>query len=369
MAQQKIGVGIIGAEPGRSWSAVAHIPALRALPQYELRAVANRSRESAQAAAAALDIPKAHDSTADLIADPAVEMVAVCVKVPHHRDLVEAALAAGKHVYCEWPLGNGLEEAMAMAEQARRAGVACCIGMQARVAPAVSYLRELVRDGFVGEVLSTTLVGSGIQWGNSVDAPNAYILDKANGATMLTIPVGHTLDALCHCLGEFEAVSSVTAIRQPHVTRSDTGEQITKTAADQIAVAGTLAGGAVASVHYRGGISRGVNLLWEINGTQGDLQLTAAGGHAQIFEMSLRGGRGQEQELHPLAIPAAHCWVPGDLAGPALNVAQMYALFASDIREGTRLCPDFDDAVVRHRTVAAIEEAAASGLRVRVADI
>jgi len=64
------------------------------------------------------------------------------------------------------------------------------------------------------------------------------------------------------------------------------------TADDQVGVTGLLEGGAAFSIHYRGGFSRGTNLLWEINGTEGDLQLTAAGGQAQIFELEVRGGKG-----------------------------------------------------------------------------
>jgi predicted dehydrogenase len=363
----KIGVGIIGIEPGRSWAAVAHIPALRALPDYEVVAVGTRRRESAEAAAAAFGIDLAFDNAAALIAHPKVDLVAVTVKVPHHMELVSAALAAGKHVYCEWPLGRTLDEAIAMAAQARDANIACAIGLQARMSPVVDYVRALVRDGYVGEVLSTTLIGSAMQWAAEVDRPNAYIVDKANGATMLTIPMGHTIDALCHCLGEFRSLVATTAIRQPFVTRTDTGERLLKTSEDQIVISGDLESGAVASIHYRAGASRGTNLLWEINGSEGDLQITADGGHGQIFDLSLAGGCGTDRELRPMPVPAVHRWAPPELAGPAVNVAQLYARFADDLRDGTSTAPDFDDAVRRHRMIAAIEEAAVSGQRVKVA--
>jgi predicted dehydrogenase len=107
--------------------------------------------------------------------------------------------------------------------------------------------------------------------------------------------------------------------------------------------------------------ARGTNLLWEIKGTDGDLQLTAAGGHAQIFEMTLRGGKGAQSSLEVLPVPEQYRWSP--MQGPALNIAQAYAHFARDYREGTHLCPTFDDAVIRHRMLDAIETAAATGQR------
>ena len=133
------------------------------------------------------------------------------------------------------------------------------------------------------------------------------------------------------------------------------------TADDQVCVSGLLEGGAVFAVHYRGGVSRGTNLLWEINGTEGDLQLTAAGGHAQIFEMTVRGGKGAQSSLEVLSVPEKYQWAPPQ--GPSTNVAQAYARFARDYREGTHFCPTFDDAVTRHRMLDAIERAAATGRR------
>jgi predicted dehydrogenase len=116
-------------------------------------------------------------------------------------------------------------------------------------------------------------------------------------------------------------------------------------------------------IHYRGGQSRGTNLLWEINGTEGDLQVTAAGGQAQIFELTVHGGRGAQSSLENLPVPERYRWSPPQGGGPSTNVAQAYAHFARDYREGTQLCPTFDDAVTRHRLLDAIETAAATGQR------
>ena len=121
MTNRKIRVGLVGVTPGRSWAARAHIPALRSLPGYEVVAVANRKERSSRAAAAAFDIPHAFANAAALANGPGVDLVAVTVKVPHHEELVDAALDAHKIIYCEWPLGNGLAEAEAMAKRARGA--------------------------------------------------------------------------------------------------------------------------------------------------------------------------------------------------------------------------------------------------------
>lgn len=371
MADSKqIGVGIIGYEPQRSWAAVAHVPALRALPEYRVAAVATTRTESALAAADDIGLPpeRAYASGAELAACEDVDVVAVTVKVPHHFELVKAAVAAGKHVYCEWPLGNGLAEAQEMAALVRDAGLQGVIGLQARCAPHFAYLRDLIASGEIGTVLSSNMYGTGIQWGAWVDAPNTYLLDPANGATLMTIPFGHAVDVMCHCLGEFSALSATTAIRQPDVRQNENGKMWTKRTPDQIVVTGTLDSGAIANVHYRGGMSRGVNFAWEINGTKGDIRLEAAGGHAQMFDMTLSAGFGSDKQLKKLEIPAKYRWVPKDIGGLALNVSQVYRRLSDALAGKGTTGLDFDVAVGRHRMLAAIEEAAASGQRLRLGD-
>jgi predicted dehydrogenase len=359
---KRIRVGIIGANPERGWAAQAHIPALRSLADdFEITALSTTRRASAAAASKLFGVPVAFDNHQDLVSNPAVDVVAVTVKVPYHLELATAALEAGKAVYCEWPLGNGLYEAETLAALAKNQGVLAVAGLQARSAPAVAYVRDLVEQGYVGEVLSTTLLGSGMGWGPTAEPYNAYLNDRKNGATMLSIAVGHTADALCYCLGEVRELSATMAMRRTAFTIAGTGESQPMNADDQVGVSGLLEGGAAFSIHYRGGSSRATNLLWEINGSEGDLQLTATGGQVQIWEMDVRGGKGPQSSLEILPVPEQYRWAPPQ--GPGTNVAQAYARFARDYREGTHLCPTFEDAVTRHRMLGAIETAAATGQR------
>src|SRR5216110_1973741 len=341
---KRIRVGIIGANPDRGWAAQAHIPALKSLSDdFEITALYTSRRESADAAGKRFGVPLAFDNTQDLVHNAGVDVVTITVKVPHHFELATAALAAGKSVYCEWPLGNGLQEAENLAALAKKKGVLAVAGLQARSAPSVAYVRDLIAQGYAGEVLSTTLIGSGMGWGPTAEPFNAYLNDKKNGATMLSIALGHAADALCHCLGEIRELSATMTMRRKSFTVAGTGESKPMAADDQVIVSGLLEGGAAFSMHYRGGSSRGTNLLWEINGSEGDLQLTAAGGQAQIFELDVRGGEGPQSSLELLPVPEQYRWAPPQVPGPSTNVAQAYAHFAHDYREGTHLFPTFED--------------------------
>lgn len=360
MNKCKISVGMVGVTPGEGWASQTHIPALKSLQGFELMGVANSSLISSQKAAAAFNIPKAFSSPAELCADPDIDMVVVTVKVPHHKELVDKALDAGKMVYCEWPLGNGLAEAEAMAAKVLKRGLKTAAGLQARSSPVLRYVRDLIKDRYIGEVLSTTLVGSAGANGAVSPQRNAYLYEKKNGANAFTIPFGHTIDALCWVLGEFREISATLKVRRESFAVKETSEILPNDTFDQIVVSGVLRNDIVVSAHYRGGISRGTNLLWEINGTEGDLQITAPVGHIQLAELTLRGGRINDTSLSIMSVPEKYRTVSEELQGPAVSIAEAYARFR-DNRKNDEPLPDFEEAVKTHRLLDAIERSALMG--------
>ena len=180
-----------------------------------------------------------------------------------------------------------------MRDLAARVGVRHLVGLQARGAPVIRYVKDLVAQGYVGQVLSATLIGTTPFGGSPILASRAWFADRANGATVLTIAGGHSLDALCYCLSDFRELSAVVATQRPRATIIETGETIEMTAPDQVLVHGTLENGAVASVHISGGTARGPAFLFEIQGTEGDLVIALAnpipGVGVQYVDLTLRG--------------------------------------------------------------------------------
>src|ERR1700681_3148388 len=119
----KIRVGIVGASAERGFASIAHIPALQALPQFEIAAVCTARQESAEAAARHYGVSLAFSDPEKLARHPDIDLVTVSVKVPDHYSPVMAAIEAGKHVYCEWPLGRNTDEATAMLDAAEKKGI------------------------------------------------------------------------------------------------------------------------------------------------------------------------------------------------------------------------------------------------------
>jgi predicted dehydrogenase len=356
-----IGVGFIGLSASGGWAAQSHLPALRAVRGFEVRALSASTPASARAAGEKYGIPLAFGNAEELTDRDEVDLVVVAVKVPYHRELTLAALKAGKMVLCEWPLGNGLAEAEELAAIAQAAAIRTFVGLQARSAPAVRYVRDLIADGYVGEVLSSSIIASGLGWGADFAPGGEYMLDRDNGATLLTIPFGHTIDALTMVLGEFTDLQATLATRRRQVRSTATGQLTPMTAPDQVAVSGVLEGGAVVSIHFRGGVSRATNLHWEINGTDGDLLLTGDSGHVQFGLVTVHGAQRDGTALRELPVPGSY----SSLAEHALSgtepwhpVAHAYQQIRTDLELGTHDVPDFAHGARRHRLLDRIQRAA-----------
>jgi predicted dehydrogenase len=364
--KKRFRVGIVGVSAQRGWGPAAHIPALRALSDvFETAGVANTSLASAKAAAAAFGIPRAFENVAELVASPDIDVVAVTVKVPHHREVVAAALAAGKHVYCEWPLGNGLAEAIELADLARESQARAVVGTQATASPEVELVRKLVADGYVGEVLSSTYLGCGPTWGDEVTRGDSYAMDAANGATLLRIIGGHALAAVQSVLGPVDEVEGVVSQRRKTARIVETGDTIPMRTHDHVMVNAVLKSGAPLSLELRGGLPRGTQLLWEINGTLGDLRITAAHDHYPVINIApLRVEAGRKGEPGYREVEAAKSDFVDTVI--ARNVAAIYRQMAEDLVHGTNIAPDFDDAVALHKVIDAIERSDQTRKRVRI---
>lgn len=392
-----IKVGLIGANPDRGWALSSHLPALQSplcREQLDLVAVATSREETARKAAGKYGVARAYAGYEGLVADPDVEMIIVSVKLPAHHDIVRAALDAGKHVYCEWPLGIDADEAAGLAAHAAASGVHTMIGLQARQSPVLDHAAALIADGKIGDVLSVSVVASGFGWGAAIEPGNAYLFDKSSGATMDVITGGHLLDALMNLFGELDQFSVMLetlrqeiAIVPPEdlqrfrtfqasialpgkaVDAADgtiihAQDSFVPTSPDQMLLQGRLGGRTLLSLHLRGGTLRGSGLLIEITGTRGELRISGPAGVLQMMPLTLEGAWGPQASLQPIAIPPEPEGEALTALGPvASNVARAYRRFAEDIRSGRRTVPDFALAARRQSLLRDIAAAAASGRR------
>jgi predicted dehydrogenase len=363
----RIRVGIVGASAARGWAAAAHMPALASLDEYDLVAVATTREESARAAARAYGARHAFAGATALAGHPDVDLVVVSVKAPDHAPAVQAALAAGKHVLSEWPLTVAAGEAAELAGAATAAGVVHAVGLQAYASPGARFVRDLVREGRIGEVESVAFTGGGDPLGGSrILRDLTWGVAAGTANDVLTIMVGHTLSAVELLAGELVEVSAVTANRHDRVRVVETGETVANEVAGQVAVAGRLAGGAVASITLQGGNAPGPDgFHLRLAGTEGTLTVTPADpGHysnwaAWRVRLAATGVAPEE-----LAVPERYRIAPAALPdGPAANVAGLYRLVAAAIHGAPAEHPTFHTAARHQRTLEAIAAAARTGVR------
>jgi len=365
MTTPPLRIGFIGAN-GR-WGPRAHLPALQRLPQTEIYAVCTAHDDTARAAAEKFGVERAYGNDRAMNANPAVEAALVAVRVPAHYALAKAALEAGKHVYCEWPLGKNTREAEELAALARKMKRHTMVGLQRRASPDYMRLRELVQEGYVGKLLSVNMthMGDGVL---TRTADRTWQRDVTLGANTLTITFGHAMDALCMVAGELAEVSAVVSTQVPQWYETDTKKYVDVTSPDNVMLSGRLENGAVVNVNHGVHPYHASGYRLEIYGSEGTLAMVGGGDAGEEVKRIIMGGRRDDKTLAELPVPERLKWVPEEVRGlgPGYDVGQMWVKFAEAIRSNTRIDPDFDFAVRRHRMLDAIVRASETGQRQKV---
>lgn len=365
MSDPKFRVGIIGADAKASWAGASHIPALASQPRLVLTAISTRHEDSARAAAEAFGAPLWFADPHEMIRDERIDVVTVAVKVPAHRDLVMAALEAGKAVYSEAPLGASLVETEAMATAAKSRHTA--IGLQGRHNPSVRRAAELVASGKLGRLMSARVGATTFGYGPETIQAYDYFNKAASGATFMTITTGHVLDVIEAVLGDITEVDARTELLWPTIQVVDTSQTSVRDTPDHLDLIAKTASGASVSVQVLAGVpAEDARFLFEVRGSDGWLRLT--GDHlagVQVGDLTLSSSVQFAAPDAPVATgvgpTAAPFW-----AGAAINVGETYASLARDLAAGTHHTPGFAHALHNSRLVAAVEAAARTGERQRL---
>jgi predicted dehydrogenase len=177
-----IGVAVIGAGmAGRAHAAAYRTaPTLyqSTLPDLRYVSIGDISPELGSLAARRFGYERNDTSWQAIAEDPSINVVSVVVANHLHREIVEGLVAAGKHVLCEKPLSDNLEDARAMADLARSADTVVRIGFTFRRAPGVAALRDLVASGTLGRILHV----DGRYWCDYASDPKGPISWRYKGA-------------------------------------------------------------------------------------------------------------------------------------------------------------------------------------------
>ena len=344
-------VGLIGASPDHGWAFRSHVPAIESVSGLTVSAVATTREDSARRAASLVGVDAWFTSARELAASPQVDVVAVIVRVPFHRELVEEAYAAGKHVMSEWPLALDHDEAAALVDHTP-AGLRTFVGLQGRFDPAVREARRLIRADELGPIQAVSAWSShGKGVGGRIVRPFAYTLDASTGAGNSQVHGGHFVDLLDRILGGIAAESMLTSQRRSEY-QVDDGSSLEATAPDTMTLTFRTAGAALGTaVMWDGAPSPQRSIV--VVGERSTMWLEGRPGgdpgsnQPQMSAWSLR----LQDESGVREVPTA-VHMP-DLRLEARNTAALWEAVRDDVVDGSGGAPTFSDALRLHELIAA----------------
>lgn len=148
-----IGAGMAGRTHANAWRQVRTVFGTRGVPQVRLAAICDAYLPFATDAANSYGYERATSDWHEIVEADDIDIVSIVVANKLHREIALALMAAGKHVLCEKPLSDNLDDAAAMAAEAADASVVSGIGFGYRRHPAIAEIAELANSGALGEIL------------------------------------------------------------------------------------------------------------------------------------------------------------------------------------------------------------------------
>lgn len=209
-----VGYGGIGRVHNAALSRIRHIYPGSPV-DFEVKAVCMRSPEKAEAAAKALDISRGYADLDALLADDEIQVIDLVAPNLAHKDIIEAAARAGKHIICEKPLSADLEQARQIREVVKSTGIVFGMIFNYRFIPAILKAKELIESGALGEVYSfrAEYFHTGYQ---NPERPFSWRMDREQSGGGALVDLGvHVIDLLHFLLGP---VASVQGMTQTYIT-------------------------------------------------------------------------------------------------------------------------------------------------------
>jgi predicted dehydrogenase len=378
--ERQLGIGVIGLGwMGRVHTAsykraLEHFPELGVRPRLAVACdiSADRRRHAAR-----MGFERTVEDWRAVVEDPSVDVISVTTPNVLHREIATAAIEAGKHVWVEKPVGRGVDETIAVAEAARKAGVVNAVGFCYRFAPAVAHARSLIAAGAVGEINHYRGIFLA-DYANRPDAAASWRFFRGDaGSGVLGDLMAHVVDLTHHLVGPIDRLTGRTATMIPRRPRLDVGvgTHFSRVATDDLVDvenedwAGALCefeNGTLGSLEAsRVVVGPRVRLRFEVHGTEGALawelermnelqrsrlpQDGADEGYTTVFAGP---GHGQFGAFQPGAgIPMGY---------DDLRVIEA-GNFLAAVRDGEQRGPGLDEMVATGHVLHAIERSSASG--------
>ncbi|MFI6816025.1 Gfo/Idh/MocA family protein [Nonomuraea sp. NPDC050328] len=357
---KEIGIGMVGyAFMGRvhsqAWRNVSAFFDLPLTPA--MRAICGRDVEATGAAAQRLGWASAETDWRRLIERDDIDVIDICAPGDLHAEVAIAALAAGKHVLCEKPLANTVEEAEAMAAAAAKSTAKSMVAFNYRRVPAVALARAVIAEGRLGQIRHVR--AQYLQdWIVDPDFPLVWRLQKDKAGSGALGDIGaHIIDTAQFLIGQ--DVVGVTGLTETFIKerpRPDGQAMEPVTVDDAALFVGRFEGGALGSFEAtRMATGRKNSLRIEVNGSQGSLYFDFEAMN-ELWCTAERGGFERVLVTEPHHPYVGAWWPPGHGLGYEHTFVHEVKDFLEAIATGADPQPSFEDGLRVQRVLAAVEQ-------------
>jgi predicted dehydrogenase len=364
-----VGHAFMGAVHSHAWRTAHRFFDLPVTP--ELAVLGGRDLARTKAAAAKFGWTSVQTDWRELVNSPDVQIVDVCTPGDTHAEIAIAALEAGKHVLCEKPLANTVEEAEAMtaaAESAKERGVRSMVAFNYRRVPAIAYARKLVEAGRLGDIRHVRALYLQ-DWLSDENAPMTWRLrkDKAGSGSLGDLGA-HIVDATQYLVGDL--LTGVSALTKTFVGKrpdeSGSGELADVTVDDAAVFFGRFGNGALATYEAtRFALGRKNGMSVEINGSLGSLRFEFESMNELWFYDGANGadeaGFRRILVTEPTHPYVGAWWPPGHVLGYEHTFTHEVVDFVRAIHTGIDPAPSFADGLQVQRVLGAVERSAENG--------
>jgi predicted dehydrogenase len=359
-----VGYAFMGAAHSQAWRTVNS--AFELPLRVCMSAVSGRSADAVAQAAARLGWESATTDWRELIARDDIDVIDICTPGDSHAEIAIAALRAGKHVLCEKPLANTVEQARAMVAAASAAGGLSMCGFNYRRVPAAALMRRMIAEGRVGRIRHVR--ASYLQdWIVDPSFPLVWRLQKEKAGSGALGDIGsHIIDLTQHVTGQ--RIEGVSALTETFVKDRPGG---TVTVDDAAVFVARLDGGALATYEAsRFATGRKNALRVEVNGSLGSLVFDLERLNELLFYDATRPGPEQgfsrilvTEPEHPYM---SAWWPPGHIIGYEHSFTHQARDFVQAIHDGTAPSPSFEEALGVQLVLEAVQRSAASGAWIEI---
>ncbi|MFD4957847.1 Gfo/Idh/MocA family protein [Microbacterium sp. NPDC058389] len=305
----------------------------------------------------------------DVISRDDIDIIDICTPPQFHEEIALAAIAAGKHVFCEKPITNDVDGALAMRDAAREANVVAQVGFNYRHSAAIAYTKQLLDAGELGRPLAfrASYLQDGAFWAD----PARWRAKKSTGGSGTVGDIGsHIIEVAEHLFGDIRRVAARVRARDMDAGWQDDQARIDEDLVDDAGVwLAEFANGAIGTFSVSSFASgRSNRFYFELDATRAAVEFNW--NHRDEFRVSFVDERPQLRGFRTVPISTAHptgWWhIPGIGAGYIETSGQQFRSFLESIVSGRPADPDFGAAAHVQQVVEAVLEAAAADCWVEV---